>query len=214
MKRVGFTLIELLVVIAIIAILAAILFPVFLVVKERAKQANCISNVKQLCEAHMQYMSDNHGTTCPSYIFHPGTLPGRWYELLYPYVRNVGVYQCPSKPKNKVENCTIHGVALTLGYGWNFWFLTTRGTGMYNDSGISPLKDSEIMHPMKTIFLADSQATGQPYSYSQSDVINYSPMSYWPAARHNGGANVAFCDGHSQWMLQRATTVAALWTGK
>jgi len=108
-KQYGFTLIELLVVIAIIAILAAILFPVFARARENARKANCLSNMKQLGLAVMQYAQDydevlpptyNGGSTTytlPNGNQHTGAV--LWPTLLYPYVKNTGVYVCPSDPK-------------------------------------------------------------------------------------------------------------------
>jgi prepilin-type N-terminal cleavage/methylation domain-containing protein len=110
-RRMGFTLIELLVVIAIIAILAAILFPVFAKAREKARQISCASNMRQLGLAYMQYSQDNDEHL-------PGT---QWYGLgwagrLYDYVKSPGVYHCPddptqasgnSVPVSYVENQTI-----------------------------------------------------------------------------------------------------------
>jgi len=102
--RAGFTLIELLVVIAIIAILAAILFPVFAQARESARKAACMSNMKQLGLALQSYSSDYEGVMPPSQL--PGSGANvSWPTMLFPYVKNEGVFVCPSgergaSPKN------------------------------------------------------------------------------------------------------------------
>jgi prepilin-type N-terminal cleavage/methylation domain-containing protein len=97
-SRRGFTLIELLVVIAIIAILAAILFPVFAQARESARKASCMSNMKQLGLAVMSYATDYDETYVPAEVFANagGTLRISWPTLLFPYVKNEGVFVCPS----------------------------------------------------------------------------------------------------------------------
>src|SRR5262245_47809074 len=98
MRRRAFTLIELLVVIAIIAILAAILFPVFAKAREAARAASCKSNVKQIMTGIQMYTQDydeilpmgghnSNGTNVP---------PTRWYQFIDPYLKNAGVFRCPS----------------------------------------------------------------------------------------------------------------------
>src|ERR1035437_8692208 len=89
----GFTLIELLVVIAIIAILAAILFPVFTAAKLTAKKAACGGNMRQICSAWTMYTDDNQGL-CPSLCSF--TPPSSWEDELLPYVHNAGVFGCPA----------------------------------------------------------------------------------------------------------------------
>ena len=92
----GFTLIELLVVIAIIAILSAILFPVFAKAREKARQISCLSNEKQLGLGFMQYTQDNDEQMPPGSIPTAGQSDGAgWAGQIYPYVKSTGVYKCP-----------------------------------------------------------------------------------------------------------------------
>jgi prepilin-type N-terminal cleavage/methylation domain-containing protein/prepilin-type processing-associated H-X9-DG protein len=101
-KGKGFTLIELLVVIAIIAILAAILFPVFAQAREKARTASCQSNLKQIGTALAMYRQDYDGNLVPLRIpgraWRSGLLGTTWPTRLQPYVRNVQIFECPSWP--------------------------------------------------------------------------------------------------------------------
>jgi len=102
-KRFGFTLIELLVVIAIIAILAAILFPVFSQAREKARQAQCTSNERNMAMAAMQYVNDYDERLMPTECWSCGNQLGdrhdpnrRWLVRIQPYMRNIQVFDCPS----------------------------------------------------------------------------------------------------------------------
>src|SRR5204863_4740415 len=86
--RRGFTLIELLVVIAIIAILAAILFPVFAQAREKARSAQCLSNLKQVAMATRMYSQDYDEVLVPLYLYNSKTTWEWWMDLLQPYVKN------------------------------------------------------------------------------------------------------------------------------
>jgi prepilin-type N-terminal cleavage/methylation domain-containing protein len=101
-RKSGFTLIELLVVIAIIAILAAILFPVFAQAREKARQASCLSNLKQSGIAGMMYVQDYDETYPLSLYINMGNNPPcvfSFYNALSPYQKNSQVMLCPSAPK-------------------------------------------------------------------------------------------------------------------
>ncbi len=101
--RVGFTLIELLVVIAIIAILAAILFPVFSQARDKARQAACTSNLKQVGLAFLQYAQDYDGIYPSAYSYPNGWAQCPhlvWMDFCQPYIKNTQIFACPSTPRN------------------------------------------------------------------------------------------------------------------
>ena len=120
MKKRGFTLIELLVVIAIIAILAAILFPVFAQAREKARAAACLSNGKQMALGLMMYAQD-YDERLPRVwtpTFGAKNGPRDWKDDIQPYVKNVDVFRCPSRSKQ------------WPGYGYNVWFATDTGIAL------------------------------------------------------------------------------------
>jgi prepilin-type N-terminal cleavage/methylation domain-containing protein len=101
MKRTGFTLIELLVVIAIIAILAAILFPVFARARAKAQQSTCLANVKEIALSAIMYCSDNDDKwMCTNPVPSPcagmgANWGGLWALQIYPYIKNNQIFVCP-----------------------------------------------------------------------------------------------------------------------
>ena len=205
MKK-GFTLIELLVVIAIIAILAAILFPVFARAREKARQASCLSNVKQLMLGHMMYIQDYdesfHYWTTGEGDNHPESVA--WWAAIYPYVKNSQVYCCPSTDTYK-QSAPYHNTSFELSasnlYGEN-------PNVQYRAGG---LRIARIQYPAQLIVIGDScHGMGDDWRMTYPDAPggwSTSPNKCTNArnqneddARHNGGNNYGFADGHAKWM--------------
>jgi len=197
-RRKGFTLIELLVVIAIIAILAAILFPVFAKAREKARQASCSSNLKQLALGALMYAQDYDELLMPLYYDVPDHM--NWaVNFLQPYVKNMNVVECPSTKERS--------------YGWN-------------DQYLSHCPMAALAVPAETVMFCDvkrcindtggyswnislsapsyfAPSTMPPAPFSDEDDLPLADDSHHrPRARgtHNGGPEVAFVDGHVKWM--------------
>jgi prepilin-type N-terminal cleavage/methylation domain-containing protein/prepilin-type processing-associated H-X9-DG protein len=159
----GFTLIELLVVIAIIAILAAILFPVFAQAREKARQSTCLSNFKQIGLGVMMYLQDWDETSPLSRVF---PLPGgaacgqkvvTWKTATLPYVKNFEVYRCPSNRHNK-EGDETKG-ATSLGYPTFPISYAYNGTVLWTDvSKQVPLRAAAVTEPARYIMLVESNS--------------------------------------------------------
>jgi len=147
--RRGFTLIELLVVIAIIAILAAILFPVFAKVREKARQTTCLSNLKQIGLAFTQYNQDND-ESFPFGSFY-GTLGQGWAGTIYPYVKSTGAFKCPDDSTGIQKNGNV--ISYPVSYSANLNFLRTDGSSA--DSRIGGLAISTLASPSKTVLLCE-----------------------------------------------------------
>ncbi len=193
MKRYGFTLIELLVVIAIIAILAAILFPVFARAREKARQTSCLSNVKQIMLSIMMYANDYDEVLIPASQLRSGD----WYRVLDPYVKNIQVWSCPSHPVNVTATYSQF-----LGYGWNYAEFGYRYVEGEADmaAGGTPRYGwctalGDISNPSETILIGDNSDTQTYCRYL------YRRSTSCPT-RHNGGGNMGLCDGHAKWYSQ------------
>jgi prepilin-type N-terminal cleavage/methylation domain-containing protein/prepilin-type processing-associated H-X9-DG protein len=177
-SRWGFTLIELLVVIAIIAILASILFPVFARAREKARQARCTSNLRQIGLAMSMYVSD-YDDVYPEGAFSMTNGPW-WDDVLVPYMHNAQILICPSHQR-------------PAGYKWSYglnWDLLGRFTGGVSD-------------PSSTVLSGDVVGGSCVISYPSNP---HPSASMWqPAPRHNGLAVFVFCDGHCKSLKPEAT---------
>jgi len=194
----AFTLIELLVVIAIIAILAAILFPVFARARENARRASCMSNLKQIALGFTMYSQD-YDEKFPSIgngtLYSSATVPevpalnyngSQWYKSwvsdIYPYVKNSQIYLCPSNTK------TFMGT----NYGLPYYASNTSGSQVNYFVNNYPALAS-FQQPSQSLLISE-KANGGGTQYILGG------QYYAMAAPHFDGGNVAFVDGHVKWL--------------
>jgi prepilin-type N-terminal cleavage/methylation domain-containing protein/prepilin-type processing-associated H-X9-DG protein len=208
----AFTLIELLVVIAIIAILAAILFPVFAQAREKARHASCLSNLKQIGTGAMLYLQDYDETFfVPDYVFSQGgqTHIQLWYNLyntstaaftpdrglLQPYMKSVAIQDCPSARGIPGSGTLSQS---QLAYGLNQDYLVPRVAPNFD---YRPVSLAALAAPTETLLLADAAnltGTAGNFSLTRSPVVRRPSDTVRPTfhGRHSGFGNVLWCDGH------------------
>jgi len=221
-RQTGFTLIELLVVIAIIAILAAILFPVFARARENARRASCSSNLRQIGLAVMQYVQDydekypklnniidNQIPDAPSVIWtRTGTSTYNWLWMtqVYPYVKSAQVFRCPSFAATPDYDSYIN-----MNYGANTMVIRTEAAGslsvaalqavastyMILDAGTYQMSYTRVASPASFTYVPGTAAFAN--SGSSVDTRFNAPQD-WQKGRHFHGVNVIFADGHVKWL--------------
>ncbi len=190
MRR-GFTLIELLVVIAIIAILAAILFPVFARAREKARQSSCNSNVKQMMLALHMYAQDYDGVMCPFCVV-SGVAESKWWHLIDPYTKNHSIFLCPSMIQKPDPATWWTSGAKDAGYAMSYTWTFPYG----NENGPYPLDAAP--DPASLIYIIDG--TGMTcWGYDPTNTHGNNSYFNKVKMRHNGGANAGWVDGHAKW---------------
>jgi prepilin-type N-terminal cleavage/methylation domain-containing protein/prepilin-type processing-associated H-X9-DG protein len=215
-KNAAFTLIELLVVIAIIAILAAILFPVFAKAREKARQASCLSNEKQIGLALLQYEQD-YDERLPFFWYGADGAASdqtlnpqkyKWMDACYPYVKSEGVFNCP-------DDATTYNYKYykTLAAGSNLHYGSYGMNVMYRYDGgprnpPSGQSIAGIVNPATTVWVGeivggpDAEGFGWTTLANQPNpVVNTAVTPNKIDAlvqRHTDNANVLWCDGHAK----------------
>jgi prepilin-type N-terminal cleavage/methylation domain-containing protein/prepilin-type processing-associated H-X9-DG protein len=200
--RNGFTLIELLVVIAIIAILAAILFPVFARARENARRSSCQSNLKQIGLGFHQYIQDyDHrlppiGTGAPTNI---GGAAGSWAQRIYPYIKNNQVYACPSNPSSRsTRDSAIPSLDfpdIPFGYAANWHYLSNRD----DRTNLETI----IEKPAQKIMVGELLTTEVGIAAFDYNSTNGFPNTGF--SNHLGTMNLLFGDGHVKALKPTAT---------
>jgi prepilin-type N-terminal cleavage/methylation domain-containing protein/prepilin-type processing-associated H-X9-DG protein len=191
-KLAGFTLIELLVVIAIIAILAAILFPVFARARENARRASCMSNMKQISLGMMMYVQDYDSRFPAWWGYTNGSSPLPWDLALAPYTKSVQVFFCPS---DTIHNSSAALSTSNVGYGYNYNWLGVSYLGVPQTLN----NQAAIKYPSETLMLGESGKNVTGY-------VIYVTGTYALQDMHFDGSNFAFTDGHVKWLSTKKVT--------
>ena len=191
--RKGFTLIELLVVIAIIAILAAILFPVFAKAKGKARETQCISNMKQLGTAAMMYLQDYDDWYPAPGAIQYGAQYTSWAMKLAPYAKNIPIFKCPQWRYEATGSLETDQIC---SYQLNLYVVGDRGIpGGYGPTS-EPLHSSTVIkRPAQVVYLCEgSESVTVWYTIGSANWVN----AWWCSLPHNDGFVVNFCDGHAK----------------
>jgi len=214
--RLGFTLIELLVVIAIIAILAAILFPVFGRARENARRSSCQSNLKQIALGIHQYTQD-FDERLPLAVTTRTSTPYGWADAIQPYLKSTQLYQCPSDEKGPDPDSDPTSKEYT-----DYWYNTvlSRGTNTTQPNNVS-VSLSAVANSSLTVMNGDGDSASGSASYRCSgESISSGNSASSPASsggasmvqsgavipRHLEGFVVSFVDGHVKWYQVADTT--------
>jgi prepilin-type N-terminal cleavage/methylation domain-containing protein/prepilin-type processing-associated H-X9-DG protein len=216
--RSAFTLIELLVVIAIIAILAAILFPVFGRARENARRSSCLSNMKQLGLGMMQYIQDYDETFPHAFWNVDNSVNGYqdqanergWSYNIQPYIKSVQVFQCPS---DLVAPPNYSLLSDTAGQHYLAYTDYCYNRAMGNPAGVNAptVKLARLTMASNTVMFTEmtggpsgTSAGGGPgggFTTTPGLAIGRvdSAIGYGAMQRHLDGSNIAFGDGHVKW---------------
>jgi prepilin-type N-terminal cleavage/methylation domain-containing protein/prepilin-type processing-associated H-X9-DG protein len=221
-SRHAFTLIELLVVIAIIAILAAILFPVFAKAREQARKTACLSNMKQIGTALLMYSTDYDGYFPVRYgSGNPGDFENgvqrSWKNMLLPYIKNTDIFKCPSNPSARKGDWIWNGAKSTDGYfagGYSMYlpdpFLCSKfGHGCaypQNDAGIEASANSLIIAETSYRFPDTGPWLGYVEPAQNDPAVTPGPSS-WNSGHSKKAGNITYLDGHAKYRHLKDTFI-------
>ncbi|HEY3333359.1 MAG TPA: DUF1559 domain-containing protein [Capsulimonadaceae bacterium] len=202
--RKGFTLIELLVVIAIIAILAAILFPVFAKAREKARQTSCLSNLKQIGLGFTQYIQD-YDEIFPGSQIKSGVNIVGWRTELYPYVKSLQVFMCPSNPNN-LKTCNYDSTPASLAFTRSYAVNSFVFPDLVNNPQYM-LSSTKIQQPTTLFAIGESTSAelslsgACPSFQANGSLQGWCVVNQWGLpgnlfAGHTGMSNWLFIDGH------------------
>jgi len=196
----GFTLVELLVVIGILAVLTGILVPVVNRARAKARQAACVSHLRQLGMALQMYCQDYDERLPPWAVASAPTTGKVWGQVLLPYTADVRVYFCPSMGRPQGAG-TVLDDSPFWGPTHNYLMELVYCSYGYNAMYLSNARLGSVASPTETIAIVDTTFSG--YADHGWGYFAAFPPSIGGHAmladRHDGGANVTFLDGHTKW---------------
>jgi prepilin-type N-terminal cleavage/methylation domain-containing protein len=248
MQRRAFTLIELLVVIAIIAILAAILFPVFAQAREAARKSACLNNLKQIGTAMLMYTQDND-EVLPLPFTNPASPPGSnpeainanafgWADLLQPYVKNEGVFTCPSNEirsrvrtditpnrfyRTPLGNTTTDaaGGAIPANTDYNYGINEFVNSGAEGPFANAYRTLASIPAPANVAGIAEGRGSSPysirggsgPYDYASVEAqVDGRRHTSRQAQKPENAATIMFMDGHAKFTNMHRSMRPNIWT--
>lgn len=218
MLRRGFTLIELLVVIAIIAVIAAMLFPVFSKTRAKARQTTCASNLRQLSIAVFAYAQD-YDESLPFLAYNDRDHLGEdWQTSTRSYVKSADIWQCPDASEYSTSGtyCRSFGLPYMLepsGYSYNETAAASTTSGQIDPDGptngksFAPAYLAQCGHPSQTLLFMDKGYGALFTPWTQWEARSQSACQEedkYISGPHQEGKNVAFADGHVRWMKGNA----------